>query len=130
MKRIRFLRHIFRFRGFRESLRLAAVGISYLFRYHRNMRIIFLAGLGVFMLGIYFQLKGIELAVLCITITLVFMAEIFNTAIELLLDMYTGKYRTLIKLVKDISAAVVLLASLNAIAVGWVLFFKKIYLDK
>jgi diacylglycerol kinase (ATP) len=94
------------------------------------MRIIFLAGLGVFMLGIYFQLKGIELAVLCITITLVFMAEIFNTAIELLLDMYTGKYRTLIKLVKDISAAVVLLASLNAIAVGWVLFFKKIYLDK
>ena len=127
MKRIKFLRHIFRFRRFTESLRLAAIGIGYLFRYHRNMRLIFLAGVAVFLLGIYFQLKGIELVVLCITITLVFMAEIFNTAIELLLDMHNDKYNTLIKLVKDISAAVVLLASLNAIVVGWALFFKKIF---
>ena len=81
----------------------------------------------VFLLGVYFHLKGIELVALCITITLVFMAEIFNTAIELLLDMHTDKYHTLIKLVKDISAAVVLLASLNAVVVGWALFFKKIF---
>lgn len=127
MKRIKFLRHIFKFRGFTESLRLAGIGIAYLFRYHRNMRIIFLAGACVFALGLYFQLRGMELAVLCITITIVFVAEIFNTAIELLLDMHTGKYRTLIKLVKDISAAVVLLASLNAIAVGWVIFYGKIF---
>ncbi len=127
MKRIKFLRHIFRLRGFTESLRLAAIGIGYLFRYHRNMRIIFVAGVAVFLLGIYFQLKGIELVALCITITLVFMAEIFNTAIELLLDMHTGKYHTLIKLVKDISAAVVLLASLNALAVGYVLFVRKVF---
>jgi diacylglycerol kinase (ATP) len=127
MKRLKFLRRIFRFRAFTESLRLAIIGIGYLFRYHRNMRLIFLAGLAIFLLGVYFQLRGIELAVLCITITLVFMAEIFNTAIELLLDMYTGKYHTLIKLVKDISAAVVLLASLNAVAVGWVLFVRKIF---
>ena len=55
------------------------------------------------------------------------MAEMFNTAIELMIDMITGKYRTLIKLVKDISAAVVLIASLNAIAVGYFLFVKKIF---
>jgi diacylglycerol kinase (ATP) len=127
MKRIKVLRHIFRFRGFTESLRLALIGISYLFLYHRNMRIIFIAGVAVFLLGMYFQLKGIELIVLCITITLVFMAEIFNTAIELLLDMHNHKYHTLIKLVKDISAAVVLIASLNAVAVGYALFFKRIF---
>jgi len=36
------------------------------------------------------------------------MAEYFNTAIELLLDMATEEYHSIIKLVKDIAAAVVL----------------------
>jgi diacylglycerol kinase (ATP) len=126
MRRLKVLRHIFRFRGFRESLRLAAVGISYLFVYHRNMRIIFISGAAAFLFGVYFRLTGIELAVLCLTIALVFVAEIFNTAIELILDMHIRKYHTLVKLIKDISAAVVLIASLNAVAVGYVLFIKRI----
>jgi len=126
MWRFKVLRHIFRFRGFGESLRLACIGISYLFFYHRNMRIIFISGAAAFLLGVYFNLSGIELAVLCLTIALVFMAEIFNTAIELILDMHIRKYHTLVKLIKDISAAVVLIASLNALAVGYVLFIKRI----
>jgi len=127
MARFKTFRHIFKFRGFRDSLKLAIKGIVYLFLYHRNMRIIFLLGLGAFFLGLYFKLQGIELVALCITITLVFMAEIFNTAIELMIDMFTDKYHTLIKLVKDIAAAVVLLASLNAVAVGFMLFAKKLF---
>lgn len=91
------------------------------------MRIIFMSGIAAFLLGLYFKLKGIELVALCVTITLVFMAEIFNTAIELMIDMFTDKYHTLIKLVKDIAAAVVLLASLNAVAVGFILFAKRIF---
>jgi diacylglycerol kinase len=92
------------------------------------MRIIFLSGIAAFVLGLYFQLKGIELIVLCITITLVFMAEIFNTAIEMMLDMTTTKYHPLIKLVKDIAAAVVLLASLNAVAIGLIIFGKRLFI--
>jgi diacylglycerol kinase (ATP) len=126
MRRFRVLRHIFRFRGFGESLRLALIGISYLFVYHRNMRIIFVSGAAAFLVGVYFHLSGIELAVLCLTIALVFVAEIFNTAIELILDMHIRKYHTLVKLIKDISAAVVLIASLNALAVGYILFIKRI----
>ncbi|MFH1247725.1 MAG: diacylglycerol kinase family protein [Candidatus Omnitrophota bacterium] len=120
-------KNLFKFRGFIGSLKLAVAGIGYLILYHRNMRIIFLAGLFFFSVGIYFKLKGIELVALCITITLVFMAEIFNTAIELMLDMTTHKYHTLIKLIKDISAAVVLVASLNAVGIGIVLFGKRIF---
>lgn len=123
----KLLRHIFRFRGLKESFKLAIKGIGYLFLYHRNMRIIFVSGIFVFLLGLYFKLNGIELVALCITITLVFMAEIFNTAIEMMMDMVKVKYHTLIKLIKDIAAAVVLLASLNAIAVGYVLFIRKIF---
>lgn len=123
----KLLRHIFRFRGFKESLKLAINGIAYLFLYHRNMRIIFMSGIFALLLGLYLKLSGIELVALCITITLVFVAEIFNTAIEMMMDMMTDKYHTLIKLIKDIAAAVVLLTSLNAIAVGYILFIRKIF---
>jgi len=123
----KLIRHIFRFRGLKESFRLALNGIAYLFLYHRNMRIIFTLGIFAFLLGLYFKLSGTELVALCITITLVFVAEIFNTAIEMMMDMVKVKYHTLIKLIKDIAAAVVLLASLNALAVGYILFVKRIF---
>ena len=110
-----------------ESFKLAVNGIFYLFFYHRNMRIIFLSGIAAFLLGVYYGLKNIELVALCITITLVFIAEIVNTSIELMIDMFTRKYHTLIKLLKDISAAVVLLACLNAIAVGYILFARRLF---
>lgn len=103
----------------------AVKGVGYLFLYHRNMRIIFMLGIAAFLVGLGFHLKGIELVVLCITITLVFMAEIFNTAIEMMMNMLTVKYRTRIKLIKDIAAAVVLLTCLNAVAIGYILFYKK-----
>lgn len=126
-KRFKVFRRIFRFHGFFESLKIATNGIAYLFLFHRNMRIIFLCGVAAFLMGIYFKLRGIELVALCITSTLVFIAEIFNTAIELLIDISYRKYHTLIKLVKDIAAAVVLIAAINALGVGYVLFGKHIY---
>lgn len=127
MTRTKVFRHIFKFHGFVGSMKFAIKGIYYLFLYHRNMRIIFMLGILAFLAGIYFQLKGIELVALCITITLVFMAEIFNTAIEMLMDILTARYHIRIKLVKDIAAAVVVLASLNALAVGYILFIRKIF---
>jgi diacylglycerol kinase (ATP) len=121
----KIIRRIFRFRGLKESFKLAVNGIVYLFLYHRNMRIIFTIGILAFLLGLYLKLSAIELVALCITITVVFVAEIFNTAIEMTMDMVKVKYHTLIKLVKDIAAAVVLLASLNALAVGYILFVRR-----
>ncbi len=127
MWRTKVLKHIFKLHGLWDSLKFALLGIYYLFLYHRNMRIIFMLGIAAFLLGVHCQLKGIELVALCLTITLVFTAEIFNTAIETLMNMLTTRYHTRIKLVKDIAAAVVLLTCLNAIAVGSILFYKRIF---
>ncbi len=127
MMRKRVLKHIFRFNGFLKSMRLAINGVAYLFLYHRNMRIMFMLGVAAFLLGVYLKFSGLELIALCITITLVFMAEIFNTAIEMMIDMTTRKYHVLIKLVKDIAAAVSLIACLNAVAVGYALFVKRLF---
>lgn len=128
MAKDRIIRDIFRTRDFTKSVLTAFKGIAYLFLYHRNMRLIFIIGIAAFLTGLlYFKLKGIELIALCITITLVFMAEIFNTAIEMMMDILTKEYNTKIKLVKDIAAGVVILACLNSIAVGYALFVRKFF---
>lgn len=120
-------RDILRVNGFRKSVKTATKGIIYLFLYHRNMRLIFVAGLLTFLLGLTFKLSAIELVALCVTITLVFMAEIFNTAIELMMNTITEKYHTKVKLVKDIAAAVVVLTILNSLVVGYILFVRKLF---
>lgn len=120
------LRDIFKVNGFMRSLKVAFKGIAHLFIYHRNMRLIFILGILAFLLGLYLKLKGIELAALCITITLVFMAEIFNSAIELMMNILTEEYHVRIRLVKDIAAGIVVLTCLNAVAVGYILFLRKL----
>jgi len=127
MLRKKVFRHIFRLHGFRESLSTALKGVIYLFLYHRNMRIIFMMGIAAFLLGLFVRLSGIELIALCVTITLVFMAEIFNTAIEMLMNMLTHRFRLRVKIIKDIAAAVVVLACVNALAVGYVLFVRRLF---
>jgi len=64
--------------------------------------------------------------ILFLTITIVFLAEIFNTTIELMFDTLKEEYHPKIKLIKDIAAAVVLLSCLNAIAIGYILFGRRL----
>ena len=126
MKRFRVFRDIFKFRSIKTSFSFAIKGIVYLFLFHRNMRIIFLLGIAVFLLGVYFKLKSFEFMILCLTVSIVFLAEMFNTAIELVIDMFIDKYHTLVKIIKDISAGVVLIASINALIIAYFLFFHRI----
>jgi diacylglycerol kinase (ATP) len=125
MRKNGLIRDAFDLRGLRESLKFAARGVIYLFFFHRNMRIIFLLGVAAFLLGVYFHLRGIELMILCLTISLVFMAEIFNTTIELILDIFFAKYHPKVKIIKDIAAAVVIITVLNAVAIGWIIFVRR-----
>ncbi|MCX5713648.1 MAG: diacylglycerol kinase family protein [Candidatus Omnitrophica bacterium] len=125
-ERQKFIRNLLSLGGFPGSLRVALRGIFYLFFFHRNMRIIFIAGIAAFCAGLYLKLKGIELTILCVTITIVFLTEIFNTAIELMIDMHTDQYDRRIQIVKDIAAGVVVLACLNSIAVGIILFLRHV----
>jgi diacylglycerol kinase (ATP) len=127
MKIFKIFKNVFRLHSLKESFSFAIKGIAYLFFFHRNMRIIFLVGIASFLLGIYLKITGFEFMILCVTISMVFVAEMFNTAIELIIDMFTDKYHVLLKIVKDISAGVVLIASLNALAIGYFIFFRRIF---
>jgi diacylglycerol kinase (ATP) len=76
----------------------------------------------VLLSGLIFRLDRLEMAALLGVCALVIMAELFNTAIEVVVDMITENYHPAAKIAKDAAAGGVLVASVNAVMVGGVLF--------
>lgn len=69
----------------------------------------------------------LEFCILFFAITLVLVAEIFNSAIEFTLDaVYKNKFSKLVAMAKDLAAAAVCIASCSALLIGFILFVNKI----
>ena len=111
-------------RGLVESFNYAIEGLIHALKSQRNMRIHFAVGVGVIILAIYLNLERTDLILLLSAITLVFIAEMFNTAIELSVDIFTKEFHHLAKMAKDIAAACVFITVVYAVIVGYLVFFK------
>lgn len=109
-----------------ESFNFAVNGIISALKTERNMRIHYLIALIVIILSVFFDFSRTELLILIFAISLVIVAELFNTAIEKVVDLITDRYHPLAKLAKDISAGAVLIAAINSIVVGYLLFFDRL----
>ena len=107
-----------------ESFNAAIGGFLHVIKTQRNMRIHFIAAVLVLLLGVYLNFDRVEIMVLCLTIAFVLVAEMFNTVVEFLLDKVINTHDEKTKVIKDISAGTVLVASINAIIVSYFLFFK------
>ena len=105
-----------------ESFNYAVEGIIHVLRTHRNMRLHFLAAIVVLVLALVLGVSRIELIVLLLSIAFVLIAEMINSAIEAAIDVATSSFDPLAKLAKDIAAGAVLIASINAVAVGYLVF--------
>ena len=68
----------------------------------------------------------LELIALLLSITFVLIAEMINTAIEGAIDIATTSFDPMAKLAKDIAAGAVLIAAVNALAVGYLVFSGKV----
>jgi diacylglycerol kinase (ATP) len=108
-----------------KSFNSAIDGFIYVAKTQRNMRLHFLIAIFALLLGIYLNLEKIELLLLLITICFVLFAEMLNTAIELSADLISNNYNPLVRIIKDIAASCVLVASINAFVVGYLLFFSR-----
>lgn len=95
----------------------------HVFRTQRHMKFHFLTMVLVLMVSLVFGLRREEVLVLMFTITLVLVAEMFNTAVEAVVDLVTQQYHPLAKFAKDVAAGAVLVTTLNALVVGFLLFF-------
>src|SRR5580692_11838390 len=106
-----------------DSFRYAIEGIVHVFRTQRHMRFHFVIVVLVLSLGLLYRLSRAEMAVLFLVSAGVLMAEMFNTAVETVVDMVTQAYHPLAKLAKDIAAGAVLIAAITAAMVGAIIFF-------
>ena len=105
-----------------ESFNFALEGIIHVLRTQRNMRIHFLVAVIVLVAAVAIGVSKLELIALLLAIAFVFIAEMINSAIEQAIDVATTSFDPLAKLAKDIAAGAVLIATVNAVAIGYLVF--------
>lgn len=108
-----------------KSFGYAFSGSAYAFGTQLNFKIHCLALVLVATLGWYLDLTLQEWLWIAGVSGMVIMAELFNTAVEVLVDLVSPSYNEKAKIVKDVSAAAVLVAALTAVVIGLIIFLPK-----
>jgi diacylglycerol kinase (ATP) len=90
------------------------------------MKVHLIIAIAVLVFSFFFDLSKTEILVLFISIALVLALELVNTAIEAAIDLFANFYHPLAKIAKNAAAGAVLVAAINAIFVGYLLFFDKL----
>lgn len=111
-----------------DSFNNAVNGIILTIKSERNMTVHYLIAIGVITLSLFFNFTRIEFLILLLATTFVVVMEMINTAIEKTVDMITEEYHPFARIIKDISAGAVLVSAINAVIVGYLLFFDRISL--
>lgn len=107
---------------FRKSFINAANGIGFLLKSQSNARIeIIIAGI-VIITGFLFRISATEWLIILLCIALVLGLEGINTAIELLADKLHPGFDSEIGKVKDVAAGAVLIVSIVAAIIGFIIF--------
>lgn len=104
-----------------NSFKYAIEGIISSFKTERNMKIHVLAMIVVIALGLFFRLNKVEWCFIIIAIASVISAELFNTAIETVVDMVSPERNPKAKLAKDIAAGAVLVVAICAAIIGFII---------
>ena len=79
-------------------------------------------------LGLFFSISSTEWALLILAMTAVLVAESFNTAIEIDIDLTSPEFHPYARDTKDVAAGAVLIAVIGAALIGCIIFIPKILL--
>ena len=105
-----------------QAIKIALAGIKYVLITQPNTRIHAAFTLAVFIFAGVLNLPRLEWIILLLTVGMVWIAEIFNTAVEIVVDFVNPDYDPKAKIIKDISAGAVLVSVLVSILVGLLIF--------
>ena len=110
---------------FFEAWGNATNGIIYSATTQRNIRIQLVLAVIVMVLSLFYGLNTAEFLCLLFAVFMVIFAELINTAIETVVDLFVDVYHPKAKISKDVAAGAVVLAACNALVVGYFIFFKE-----
>lgn len=109
-----------------KSFKYAFNGLQILFKEEHNARVHLLVAICVIAAGLFFNLSTNEWLAIVFSIGLVFSLEIVNSSIENIADFISPEKHEMIKKVKDLSAAGVLVGAITALIIGAMIFCPKI----
>jgi len=112
-------------RNLLESFARAFEGFSHVIWTQRHVRLQLFIVILVFLLCYTTGKNTTEVLFVISAVTFVLMAELFNTAIEVVVNMITDVYHPLAKIAKDVAAGGVLIASIYGFLVGCAVFLNK-----
>jgi diacylglycerol kinase len=101
-------------------------GLQTFFAETFHAKVHLLAAIIVSILGFWLNLSMLEWVSILICITMVFVAEAINSAIEYTVDLKTDKQHPLAKKAKDVAAAAVLLAAIFSVIIAFIIFYPKL----
>lgn len=102
-------------------------GLYIVFKTTRHIWVHILSAFLVLVLGFYFKLSALEWVAVIFAIGFVFVAEAFNTAIEIDIDLTSPEYHPYARDTKDAAAAAVILSVITAGIIGLIIFLPKIF---
>jgi len=101
-----------------QSLGYAIAGWLYMLRHQKNTRIQVIASIGIMVVALWLGITLTEWAILILTITIVWMAEFINAAVEATVNLSTSEYHPMAKVAKDVASAAVLLGAVASALIG------------
>ncbi|MGL5123561.1 MAG: diacylglycerol kinase [Fusobacteriaceae bacterium] len=109
-----------------QGFNYAIDGIFEAIRSERHMKFHTFISVVVVIIAIFSEISKYQILALILSITMVWVAELFNSSIEAVVDMVTSEYHPLAKRAKDMAAGAVLLTGINALIVAYIIFQRKI----
>lgn len=107
-----------------KSFDSAFEGLMYALATEKNIRLHLLIAAMVLCLGIYLDLKILEIAILLLVIAFVIVTEMLNTAVEIAVNLLGEDEAAIKRRAKNVAAASVLIASLAASIIGYLILIK------
>lgn len=109
-----------------DSFNYAVSGIITAIKTEKSMRLHYIIAVVVLLCSLFFDFNRTEFLLLLFAVSLVVITEMINTAIERTIDLITKEFHPLARLVKDVAAGAVLIAAINSLIVGYLLFFERL----
>ena len=116
--------------NFIDATKNAINGFIYAITTQSNVKKQLVIAVIVMILSLFYNFTTSEFLCLTFAVVLVIFAEMINTAIETLVDLYTDLYHPKAKIAKDVGAGAVLLMACNSVIVAYFLFIRKTDITK
>ncbi len=111
--------------NFIDACNNAVNGLIYATTTQSNIKKQLFIAVCVLVLSLFYKLETTQFLCLTFAVFLVIFAEMVNTAIETIVDLYTDKYHPKAKIAKDVGAGAVLLMAINSVIVAYFIFLNE-----